>query len=302
MNKNLLAFLFPKSTFFPLIFIGFLSIATYSGAQETVSMKSREDSLVRLSASIWKLKDDSLKMAANSLFHSKFTSALQQTSAFEYPFDSLAGISKLISDDGLIRIFTWNVPMKDGSSSYFGFILLKGGQLYVLKENHESPGEWENKIMKYDNWYGAIYYKLITTEFNKEKFYTLLGWDSNNESSNLKVIDVLSFDNAGIPVFGKPIFKTTSGIKNRITIEYAKKASDLLRYDYQTLLITKGRKIKEKKTWMIVTDRMIPMVPTMEGIRKYYVPSGDTYDAYLFNNGCWTFVEDIKVGNIVVRE
>jgi hypothetical protein len=30
---------------------------------------------------------------------------------------------------------------------------------------------------------------------------------------------------------------------------------------------------------------------------KYYVPSGDTYDGYIFRNGYWILVEEIEVAN-----
>jgi hypothetical protein len=42
---------------------------------------------------------------------------------------------------------------------------------------------------------------------------------------------------------------------------------------------------------------MAPMDPSMEGIRKYYVATGDTYDGYIFRNGYWTLVENIEVSN-----
>ena len=280
-----------------LLLILAMSVNTNVAAQDTIAFHSLEDTLSRIFNKIYKLKDDSSRIVASTVFFEKFKSALSLQSAFNYPFDSLTGISRMRSDDGKIRVITWNVPLNNGSSRYQGFVAVKEGGIFELKESSALPADWNNKILPSDSWYGAVYYKLITTRYNKETFYTLLGWDGNNESSNIKVIDIISLNEHGIPCFGKPIFKTREGIRNRIVIEYAEKASVLLRYDYQSLMIPRGKKVKYKKVWLIVTDRLIPMTPAMEGLRKYYVPSGDTYDAFLFDKGFWTFVEDIMVGN-----
>jgi hypothetical protein len=222
---------------------------------------------------------------------------LSNPSAINYPFDSLTGISRLRSDDGKIRITTWNVPLLDGTFRYYGFIETRDGHLYTLQESTREPLEWRNQILPYNQWYGAVYYKLITSRNHNESVYTLLGWDGNDLNSNIKMIDILSFNSNGEPEFGKAIFKNGTDIKNRIVIEYSEKANALLRYDYQSLMLKKGNRIKEKKSWMIVTDRLVPMMPNMEGLRKFYVPSGDTYDAYLFIKGFWTFVENVTVAN-----
>ena len=44
-------------------------------------------------------------------------------------------------------------------------------------------------------------------------------------------------------------------------------------------------------------DRLVPMDPSMEGFRKYYVPAGDIYDGFVFRNGYWVLVEDVDVAN-----
>ena len=82
-------------------------------------------------------------------------------------------------------------------------------------------------------------------------------------------------------------------------MEYAEKSSMVLRYDYQSVLVKKRKKVKKEGTWLIVFDRLIPMDPTLKGIRKYYVPAGDTYDGFIFRNGFWVLAEDIDVVNKV---
>ncbi|NVO18353.1 MAG: hypothetical protein HXX13_01560 [Bacteroidetes bacterium] len=270
-------------------------------AQIDNKLLAMQDTLVRLSKEIWKAKDDSSKIQANKAFLSKYKEVLTLPSAFNFPFDSLATISRLKSDDAMLRITTWNIPLNNGTYKYFGFIELKNGKVFNLVQAERRDLGWENKILSLDHWYGAIYYKLISQKVKKEYVYTLIGWDGNDESSNYKLIDILSFDSNGIPVFGKGLFKTSEGIKNRVLIEYAKNTTALVRYDNQSLKIQKGNRVKEKKMWMIVMDKLIPMMPSMTGIRKYYVPSGDTHDAYLFRDGFWTFVENISAGNSALK-
>lgn len=154
-----------------------------------------------------------------------------------------------------------------------------------------------NSKLVSNDWYGAVYYALIEKEVNKKTVYTLLGWNGNTASSNIKIIDILSFSPDGSPIFGDFIFKTAEGIKPRVVIEYAKNANALVRFDLQKLLLKKGRRVKAQSEWMIVMDRLAPMAANMEGIRKYYVPTGDTYDAYIFREGFWLLAEDIMVTN-----
>jgi len=71
----------------------------------------------------------------------------------------------------------------------------------------------------------------------------------------------------------------------------------LMRYDYQSIMVQKRKRLVKENAWLIVVDRLIPMDPSMKGMRNYYVPAGDTYDGFLFKNGYWVLVEDIEVAN-----
>jgi len=217
--------------------------------------------------------------------------------------DSIIGITRIVSGDGNLHIYTWNVPLADGTNKYFGFIQLKHDSLIVipLQSKAINVADLDTKQLTPQTWYGAIYYKLIEVEISGQKVYTLLGWDGFTSTSNRKFIDIVFPDSNGNIIFGMPVFKTDKGIKDRVIFEYAEKASMLLRYDYQAIMVEKKKKIKKEYTWLIVMDRMIPMDPSMTGFRKYYVPAGDTYDGYIFRDGYWTLVENIDVANKSVQ-
>jgi hypothetical protein len=280
-------------------FLALLFAANFTLAQSITNVTGIQDSLSKLSSKIWKQKTDSCRLQANSIFFTKFQSILESGASIDIALDSISGITRIASDDGKIRVFSWNVPLNDGTNKYFGFIQYKRDSLMVipLQSNEENLADFDTKQLTQQMWYGAIYYKLIEVEINNQKAYTLLGWDGYTSNSNRKFIDIISEDKNGNIVFGMPIFKTEKGIKTRVVLEYAEKANLLLRYDYQSIMIEKKKKVKKENVWLIVMDRMVPMDPSMEGIRKYYVPTGDTYDGYLFRNGYWTLVENIEVAN-----
>ena len=263
-----------------------------------------QDSLGKLSTNIWKQKTDSARMTLNDEFCMKFQSVLQSELASAKELDSIPGITCIKSDDGEIRLFTWNVPLSDGTNRYYGFIQLmkNDAQLIPLKSAQPVVNHLSTEILSPQNWYGAIYYKIIVTRTSGRTLYTLLGWDGLSPEMNRKIIDIMAINPDGNIAFGMPVFKTAEGIKARILMEYAAKANMVMRYDYQAIRVEKRNKIRKEKNWLIVTDRLVPMDPSLAGMRKYYVPSGDIYDGFVFQNDYWVFVEDIDVSNTITND
>jgi len=277
-----------------------LLFATNCGFSQSIANTTKiQDSLSTFSSKIWKQKTDSSRLQANSIFFKMFQAVLESESLTEFALDSINGITRVASDNGKIRVFTWNVPLSNGTNKYFGFIQLKldSSILISLQSVENDPADFDKKQLTPQMWYGAIYYKLIEVEINGQKTYTLLGWDGYTSNSNRKFIDIVSADRNGTVSFGMPVFKTEKGIKTRVILEYAEKANMLLRYDFQAIMVEKKKKIKKENAWLIIMDRMVPMDPSMEGFRKYYVPSGDTYDGFLFKDGFWVLVENVDVAN-----
>lgn len=274
-------------------------IANHICAQSVNNKSEIQDSLSKLSSVIWKQKTDSARLQANDIFFRKFQKVLESGSSSVIPFDSIQGITRVTSADGKFRFFTWNVPISDGTNKYFGFIQFSSDSLMLipLHSTETEPSGFDTKQLNPQMWYGALYYKLVDIEIGGQKAYTLLGWDGYTPNSNRKLIDIISFDKGGGIIFGMPVFKTDKGIKTRVVMEYAEKANMLLRYDYQAIIVQKKKKIRKENTWLIVMDHMVPMDPSMEGNRKYYVPSGDTYDGFVFRDGYWVLVENIDVMN-----
>jgi len=287
-----------KATFlFSLLFLVLMTERAYSQTDNTKS--AVRDSLSKLSSIIWKQKTDSGRLAANDIFLLKLQSVLKSKSPVSLTLDSIKGITIAISDDKKMRIFTWNLPLSDGSNKYFGFIQFTTDSIILvpLKSNQVLGGDFTQAQLTPEKWYGAIYYKIVQVQIAGKQIYTLLGWDGCTQTLNRKLIDILSFTASGGFVFGMPVFKTDAGIKSRVIFEYAEKATMLMRYDYQSIMVQKRKRLVKENAWLIVVDRLIPMDPSMKGMRNYYVPAGDTYDGFLFKNGYWVLVEDIEVAN-----
>jgi len=268
------------------------------------SFRHEEDSLRRLSKQIYKAKTDSAKLAANATFSRYLSEVLQQPGIYKWSFDSLPDIGCLRAPDNAFRIFNWNLPLINGSFSYFGYILLPGKKglsqsLFTLCDRSDSIVDAAKQVLPASRWYGALYYSILKNIWKKQQYYTLLAWDGYSAKASRKIIDILTFDKTGRPQFGWPMFKTAEGTKTRVIIEYARSATLLLRYDNQYLVTAQkrdGTPVK-KRMGMIVFDRLVPIDPRLKGRFEYYVPSGETYDAYIFNHGFWQLAEDVLVSN-----
>jgi hypothetical protein len=51
------------------------------------------------------------------------------------------------------------------------------------------------------------------------------------------------------------------------------------------------------KTFMIVCDELIPPDPQLEGLYEYYVPSSETFNGFVFTDGCWHYYQNIDARN-----
>jgi hypothetical protein len=284
---------------FLIHFTFFVLFAEMAYSQFNSNNDAVQDTLSKLSSVIWKQKTDSARFAANEIFFTKLQTILEPKSSVLLTLDSIKGITLAISDDKKMRIFSWNIPVSDGTNKYFGFIQFNSDSIILvpLKSGQIQNGNLSQSQLSPQMWYGAIYYKIIQVQIAGKQAYTLLAWDGYNQSSNRKIIDVLSLSDNGKFVFGLPVFKTDAGIKSRVVFEYAEKANMLMRYDYQSIRVQKRKKVVKENAWLIVLDHLIPMDPSMKGMRNYYVPAGDMYDGFVFKNGYWVLVEDIEVAN-----
>jgi hypothetical protein len=260
----------------------FVFVVSFSFAQKDSLLHQREKELEIKLNTLRSATSDFVKENVNEEFKKLLLETIQLEGAFSHPFKSLKTLGTIVSPDESFRMFNWNIEQEDQSQKYYCYILKKDERKhkYVIIELQDKsfmlPPRPED-VLTEDQWYGALYYKIIPFEKSGKKYYTLLGWDGNNGFSNIKLIDVLYFSGKHAKL-GNAVFKTKDGIQKRVFFEYSKRAFMSLNYDEQ-----RGR---------IIFDHLSPESPGMEGFYEYYVPDM-SYDAFTFKDNKWHIVEDV---------
>ncbi len=239
------------------------------------------DSIAGIVDNIRNSKSDKLRIEYNNVLISYLNDFLKRPESFNANFSKVKGITVLTSDDKLLRVYTWNLQFNDGSYKYFGYLQYKNKNKIDLFFLDDKKYNYDGEIRLYQShseWYGAIYYEMVTKKWNSQTYYTLIGWDGADFLINRKVVEVLYFDRKGFPVFGKKLFKLNRTLTGRLVFEYADRATMLLRYN--------------QKQDMIVMDHLSPNDPKYTGIYAYYGPDF-SYDALVFRAGKWILQQDI---------
>ncbi len=273
-----------------VVFVLLISFAPQAFAQDSILSK-RESNLVELLNDLRAAKDDEEKEEKNILFYAYFLETLNQKNAYTYPFSLLKSVGIIDSPDGLVRIINWNIEQDDETQKYFGFVLKKDERKdeILTVELYDNSAELPlrpEEILTADNWYGALYYKIIPVEKGSKTVYTLLGWDGNSSSSNVKLIDVMYFSGTQLK-FGSPIFKVKDQILKRVFYEHSERAVMTLRY--------------EPEYKRIIFDHLSPESPNLVGFYAYYIPDL-SYDAFILDGTKWLLKEDVIGVNAMDEE
>jgi hypothetical protein len=248
-----------------------------------------EDSLVELRNVMLNAPNNQTRTKANEAFTKAFRVILSQGISYNYNFDSVPSIGDLRSPDNAFRMITWNLPFNDGTHEYYSFVQVNNSKkkkvnditLIQLYDKSSSITKAEKKVLSDKKWFGALYYKIIPIKNGNKTYYTLLGWDGNDQFTSKKLIDVMYFSGKQIK-FGAPIFKQDRGQPKRVIFELSTEAIMSVRYFE-----------KEKQ---IVFDHLSPMRDDLKGIRQYYVPDM-SFDAYELRKGKWVYLSDLDARN-----
>lgn len=277
--KKLIFLLLLCSSFYP-------ALAQKQNIALSQEYYSYEDSLKRLSYKIIHHNDEVVRRNSTSLFIRTLVATLKLPNSFAFPFDSVKYISILKSADEKFRIFTWHLKTDDGRYRYYGAVQVNNPsklELYALFDNTIFTPNPEDTIVNKDGWYGAHYYSIVAPAKGKRnKQYVLLGWKGHNSEISQKVIDVLSFDKTGAPVFGAPIFKMNDKTQSRIVFRHAATVSMIVRY-------------LPSKQW-IVYDHLAAPNGSAEGAYEVYGPDL-SYDGLAYKRKKWVLMENIDLRN-----
>ena len=274
------------------IFSAFFPARSMAANDSSKYLKLYEDTLQQLQYGRVDIhKSDKQKEDANTHFVNTLKAALKVPGSFDYAFDSLKTIARLTSSDKQFRILNWNLPKKDGTQEYFGFIQsynpkTKKYVTYTLSEKQADIKDAQTKTFTADQWLGMLYYKIVEEKIEGKPVYTVLAWRGFSKQITQKVIDVIVFNNEGVPSFGKSIFNNLpSPYKNtakRIIFQYSSEAAMTLEYS-------------DKKS-MILFDHLGPREDGLEGQYQFYGPSFQI-DGLTFKDGKWNFSQNVDARN-----
>ncbi len=255
-----------------------LCASTYAQVDSLVQL---EGELVVLLDGLRTAKDDASKKEKNEVFRAALKDVLDRPESMDYSFSELGTVGFINSPDGLARIVNWNVEQDDKSQRYFCFVQhfdKRKKKYYVteLTENVFGVKEPEG-IVASDDWYGALYYRIIPVKKGRRTVYTILGWDGNTNLTNSKLIDAMYFTGSTVK-FGSPIFKIGSEIKHRLFYEHSEKCTMSLNYE------------EDRKR--IMMDHLAPEAPSLAAFPSFYCPDL-SYDALKFEDEKWVLYEDV---------
>lgn len=244
------------------------------------SLQRQEQRLEQIGDSMIDGQRQATRVKSLKQYIPKLIKALKIPGSFRYPFDSVRYMYTFTPPDKRFRIYNWNIKFADNSFRFYGVIQMNNPdtlELYPLYDRVEDALlNARDTTLGREGWYGAQYFKLIQQTINEKKYYTLLGWDGFNNTSNRKLIDVLHFNEVGKPRFGAPIFRKNGKRYKRVIWKYNNQATMQVDYD--------------ANEQVIAFDHLVPPDQQNEGHEHTYVPDG-TYNYYKFKpeEGLWQF-------------
>ncbi|MBC8510298.1 MAG: hypothetical protein H8D33_01380 [Cryomorphaceae bacterium] len=268
--------------------LAFFCISCFAQKGNNSLFAEYEDTLKVMAHTIMNAETEAEKRLANTAIITNLIEVLQYEKSFDFPFDSLPTIARILSPDNTFRIFNWLLKKDNGAYEYYAIVHYhnkkrKRYEIIHLVDNSANIRNAEQEDLDAKNWYGGIYYQIAYIKKIGRKYYTLLAWDGNDGNSTKKIIDVLYFSGKNKIKFGLPIFKKNKKeSQKRVVIEYDAKTSVSVRYQE-----------KEKR---IVFNHLVPPKKDLEGLEEYYIPEG-TFNSYQYNKGKWLLEEDIDIRN-----
>jgi hypothetical protein len=272
-----------------IVCISILISFTVAGQVNNTELLKTENALRECFSELYKSENDRTSDSLNNLILQTFSDVLKIQDSFSYPWDSLNMIGKVHSTDQKINIYTWYIKQAKGNYVYYGFIQINTGgkkkidiKVYSLSDKSKGMKNPEMQSLSADTWLGCVYFNMYLFTYKRVNYYTLLGYVFNNDFSNKKIIEVLTFNKKGDPLFGGE-FQMDLQKVNRVILEYSAQVVATIKYD--------------EKLQMIVTDHLSPFEPMFTGSYRFYGPDG-SYDGYKFQKGTFILQKDVDARNL----
>jgi hypothetical protein len=266
-----------------LLFITIPLLLVYPASGQTQTSPDIKDIEIRLQSLFDTLYSDQSPDRENTLkkILEIMPEALSLDGAMEYSWSGLNRIGVVTSEDGRMRLLTWHLADDPDAYRYFGFIQVEQKRGHAKVFPLLSNGKKQRGVFKLDqsidDWYGKLYYGIVTNAVKRKKYYTLLGMDFNDSRSNIKTVEVMTIQR-NRPVFVKEMFFNGRDRVDRLVLEYSDQVVISVHYD--------------PNLDMIAFDHLVPFHPIYEKNFEFYGPDG-SFDGLEFSGGSWVYREDI---------
>lgn len=270
-------------TFLSLLFVPFLGI----GQKGTINSQYKNE-IDLLTIEGQKIINSTLfqdRKQANELFKETLKALLMEDDSIVLDLSRVSNLMSVNTIDSSFRILTWALLDANNSYNYFGFVQHASDeydyQLIELDDKSDIIENPEKQPLTANNWYGCLYYDLISINNGLRDIITLVGWDGNNSMSHRKIIENLYFDKDTIG-FGLPIIRD-----NKNTYLYRK----IFEFSGELKMTLD---IQNNPSKRIVYDHLTPSNPSLKGVYEYYGPDL-SFDAYEWGERYWDYVSDIDI-------
>ncbi|MCQ2253008.1 MAG: hypothetical protein MJZ61_06135 [Bacteroidales bacterium] len=257
-------------------------------AQDSAMFADGEERIARLMDKALAAESDSVRKAMAYEAANELSYLLDNNGAFEYQFPGLPNFSSVYSENHKVRVITFGTALSRGRYIYHGYVMYCHNTKVTITRLYDDQGQTPNPDkanMQANNWLGAIYYEISQFGSKKNPVYALCGWDGHSMITNRKVLEQMTIDYSGKPVFGgrfqtsiqKGRQEVAVGGFSRMIFTYNEKATMSLKYD--------------KRLKMVVADHL-SVNPGMENNPTLKGPDF-SFDGYGYKDGEWFYVGDV---------
>lgn len=257
------------------------------------------DSIQTLASRVLSGSSEADRLRADSSLNSLLNKLLKEATDFSKPLPLPPSIAVVVPADLKFRLINWAIPLNHGKYAYRLLMQYHDAtSTNLISLSDQSAVVATEKVIHHgDQWFGALYYKVIEKKHRRKVIYTLLGWNRSAEGFQTKLAEPVTFDaQQNLPTFGARIFP---GGASRYLVKYSAKASLSMRYSTQSLTVRLGifNRLKTITEEMVVFDRVTSNDVRFKTDPRFSYPAGNIFDALFWEKGRWALLRDIDARN-----
>ncbi len=265
---------------FLLIFLFSLSLDGLKGQVDL-------NELAKVGRQILDSPEFAVRDSSNRYFKKQLKAFLAEDDNYKLELKELTSMIRVADPSDKVAFYTWQMPDENFKYHRFGIAVVetkKGPVVTELIDALEDIPNLQERILKPEEWPGALYYKLIPLKGEKDKF-TLLGYASG-EKTHKKIIEAIEIKHNGGIRFGAKIFrvddwqdKILKKAPYRLVLEYGSKYAVTVRWN--------------EKEERIIMDNIGPPEPKMKGLYFMYGPDF-SYNALYWEDDWWHLINKVN--------